>query len=68
MSPPVLPAVSQTDKMIYVWLTDYVADTAGFVYQKGGELAYNVTPDMVSGIREFRIVGLCVGPLEHKTV
>ena len=47
MTPPALPAISNTDKMVYVWLTDYVADTAGFVYQAAGKLAYNVTPDMV---------------------
>ncbi len=47
LTPPTLPAPSKTDKMIYVWLTDYVGDTAGYIYQQAGLLAYNVTPDMV---------------------
>ena len=34
--------------MMYVWLTEYIADTAGFVYQQAGMLNYNVTPNMVS--------------------
>lgn len=53
VTPPTLPAISKTDKMVYVWLTDYVADTAGYVYQVAGKLAYNVTPDMVSGENEY---------------
>ena len=47
MSPVALPAMSKTDRMLYVWFTDYVANTAGFVYYTAGKLAYNVTPDMV---------------------
>ncbi len=49
--PAALPAISKTDKMVYVWFTDYVADTAGYVYQAAGKLAYNVTPDMVLGLQ-----------------
>ena len=67
LSPPVLPAVSKADKMVYVWLTDYVADTAGIVYQKSGELAYNVTPDMVSSIREFQMYIHMCGPMHWST-
>ena len=33
--------------MMYVWLTEYLADSAGFVYQQAGILNYNVTADMV---------------------
>ena len=47
MAPPALPAPSKTDRMIYVWLTEYVANTAGYVYQAAGVLAYNITPDKV---------------------
>ena len=50
-TPNPLPAVNGTDKMMYVWLTEYMADTAGFVYQQSGELNYNVTPSMVSRMR-----------------
>lgn len=48
VTPPPLPAISKTDRMMYVWLTDYVANTAGYVYQVAGALAYNVTPDKVN--------------------
>ena len=40
--------MNDTGKMMYVWLTEYMADTAGFVYQQAGQLNYNVTPSMVS--------------------
>jgi len=33
---------------MYVWLTDYIANTAGFVYQEAGFLQYNITPSTVS--------------------
>ena len=48
MIPAPLPAISSTDRMMYVWFTDYVANTAGAVYQAAGVLSYNVTPDMAS--------------------
>ena len=47
-SPSPLPPLSTTDKMMYFWLTDYVANTAGLVYQKAGYLTYKITPDIVS--------------------
>lgn len=40
--------------MVYVWMTEYLINTAGFVYQESGILAYNITPDMV------RIVNSCL--------
>ena len=46
-SPPPLPPIKDTSKMLYVWLTDYIADTAGFVYERAGILQYTITPDMV---------------------
>ena len=49
-TPNPLPAVNDTGKMMYVWLTEYLADTAGFVYQQAGELNYNVTPDKASAL------------------
>ena len=45
--PPPLPAVSENTSMLYMWLTDYMANTAGFVYLTAGKLNYVVTPDMV---------------------
>jgi len=48
--PTPLPDPSgSTDKMMFIWFTDYVANTAGEVYQKAGALAYQLTPDKVCG-------------------
>lgn len=47
-SPPPLPSPSTSTAMLYVWLTDYVANTAGYVYQSSGFMKYNITPDLVS--------------------
>lgn len=48
-SPLPLPPVADTSSnMVYVWITDYVANTAGLVYQKAGKLQYKITPEMVS--------------------
>lgn len=46
-SPPPLPPFNDTSQMMYIWLTDYVVNTAGLVYHDSGFLAYNVTPSMV---------------------
>ncbi len=55
LSPAALPDPSATDKMLYVWFTDYVANTAGEVYQTAGAIKYKVTPDMVSGCELYII-------------
>jgi lipopolysaccharide-binding protein len=44
-SPPPMPGVTKTDKMLYVWLSDYMADTAGYVYQQAGVMQYELTPE-----------------------
>ena len=47
-TPPPLPPVEDVDnKMVYLWLTEYIANTASWVYQEAGILKYNITPDMV---------------------
>ena len=46
-TPPYLPAISENTSMVYMWLTDYMANTAGFVYQTAGKLHYIITPSMV---------------------
>lgn len=48
-SPPPLPPITESDtsKMMYIWLTEYVVNTAGLVYHETGFLAYNITPDKV---------------------
>lgn len=43
------PKPTSYNKMMYVWLSEYVANTAGKVYQNTGALQYTVTPDMVRG-------------------
>ena len=48
--PSPLPPVSSHDyseKMMYVWMTDYVANSAAVVYQKAGLMSYTITDDMV---------------------
>ena len=46
-SPVTLPAIGKTDRMLYIWLTTYIANTAGVVYQKAGILQVQITPDEV---------------------
>lgn len=46
-SPAPLPNISSTSAMIYVWLTDYLVNSAAYVYQSAGELTYTVTPNQV---------------------
>lgn len=43
---PAIPPASTVDpesKMMYVWVSTYVPNTAAFVYQEAGILAYNLT-------------------------
>lgn len=47
-SPAPLPPDSESAKMVYVWVTDYLLNTAGLVYQDAGILNETVTPSMVS--------------------
>lgn len=48
-SPALLPPYySKSPKMAYVWVTDYLLNTAGLVYQNAGILNETVTPSMVS--------------------
>lgn len=54
-SPPPLPAISGSDQMVYIWLTDYIANTAGLVYHQMGVLAYNITPEMVPSASPIKL-------------
>ncbi|XP_065839667.1 bactericidal permeability-increasing protein-like [Oscarella lobularis] len=47
--PPPLPPTNAiaSFSMLSVWITDYVANTAGFVYQKAGVLKINITQSMI---------------------
>ena len=46
-SPTPLPPESESDKMAYLWMTDYVVNTAGLVFQQAGALNETITPSMV---------------------
>lgn len=43
-SPAPLPTDSESAKMVYIWVTDYLLNTAGLVYQDAGILNETVTP------------------------
>ena len=47
--PSQLPTFSSIDddKMMFAWITDYVVNSAGAVYQEAGVLSYTITDDMV---------------------
>ncbi|KAI6654703.1 Lipopolysaccharide-binding protein-like [Oopsacas minuta] len=47
ISPVVLPGVGSPTRMLYIWLTTYIANTAGIVYDEAGELKTTITPDEV---------------------
>ncbi|XP_077993944.1 bactericidal permeability-increasing protein-like [Glandiceps talaboti] len=44
---PVIETKNATSKMVYMWITDYVLNTAGYVFQEIGKLTYNITDDMI---------------------
>ena len=47
ISPVSLPSVGTTTRMLYIWLTTYIANTAGIVYNNAGILKVRITPDQV---------------------
>ena len=47
ISPVSLPPVGSPVRMLYIWLTTYIANTAGIVYDEAGELQTQITPDEV---------------------
>ena len=59
LSPPrELPVFTEVDKMAYIWLTDYVFNTASLVYHEEGELQRTIRPEDVrkmSGIFRKKI-------------
>ena len=42
--PAALPSLTEMDKMVYIWLTDYVFNTASFVYYQQRALRTVITP------------------------
>ncbi|XP_070536307.1 bactericidal permeability-increasing protein-like isoform X2 [Ptychodera flava] len=49
--------------MVYMWVTDYVVNTAGYVFQEIGKLTYNITDDMVPAESQFRLNTSSIGGL-----
>ena len=47
--PQAMPAhTNRTDKMIYIYISDYVINSAAYAAHLSGYLSHVVTPDMVS--------------------
>ncbi|PIK39016.1 putative bactericidal permeability-increasing protein [Apostichopus japonicus] len=44
---PTIPSDPDQSKMVFMWMTDYVANSAGYVLQNTGFFQYNVTQDKV---------------------
>ena len=46
---PAIPPDSDisASKMVYLWITDFLPNSAGHVFQKTGLLQYTVTPENV---------------------
>jgi len=54
--PAPLPSLERKycmDKMICVWISEYVLNTAFIVYKRAGKLEYNYTTDMVRSRKMF---------------
>lgn len=47
LTPTALPPLEKVDKMMYLWLTDYIANSAAIVYYTAGRLQHTITDDMV---------------------
>lgn len=46
-SPAPIPASSDTSRMLFLWITDYVANTAGYVYTEADVLKYTVHANQI---------------------
>ena len=67
-SPPPLPSLGNgiNEQMISIWISDYVANTAGLVYHKAGILNYNITPDAISKHSPLKLILSLFLPLLYK--
>ena len=43
-----MPETVDSDRMVTLWITEYMLNTAGYAYQRAGFLQYNLTNDDVS--------------------
>ena len=47
-----MPETVDSDRMVTLWITEYMLNTAGYAYQRAGFLQYNLTNDDVSFVFE----------------
>jgi len=52
---PAMDTTGASSKMVYMWITDYVINTAGYVFQTIGKLTYNITNDMIPPDSAFHL-------------
>ncbi|XP_078354503.1 lipopolysaccharide-binding protein-like [Oculina patagonica] len=45
IAPQTLPSFTEADKMVYIWVTDYVFNTASLVYHEEGVLRKTIRPE-----------------------
>ena len=55
LKPRPLPPIQVGENMLYVWVTDYTLNTAGFALQKNGQLEYTLTPDRIPKSVPFKL-------------
>ena len=46
-----MPETVDSERMVTLWITEYMLNTAGYAYQTAGFLQYNLTSDDVSLIK-----------------
>ncbi|XP_040103594.1 bactericidal permeability-increasing protein [Oryx dammah] len=62
-APPVLAFPSDHDRMVYLGISEYFFNTAGFVYQEAGALNLTVRDDMIPKESMFRLTTKFFGTL-----
>ncbi|XP_041453976.1 bactericidal permeability-increasing protein-like [Lytechinus variegatus] len=50
---PQIPPDSDVSRMVFIWITEYLPNSAGYVLQNIGFLQYNVTPDNVPAEEKY---------------
>ncbi|XP_027478711.2 bactericidal permeability-increasing protein isoform X1 [Zalophus californianus] len=60
---PALAFPNDHDRMVYLGISDYFFNTAGFVYQQAGVLHLTITDDMIPKKSKFRLTTTFLGTL-----
>ncbi|XP_004370632.2 bactericidal permeability-increasing protein [Trichechus manatus latirostris] len=63
ISPSALVFPTERDRMVYLGISDYFFNTAGFVYQRAGVLKLTLTDDMIPKESKFRLTTKLFGTL-----